>query len=71
MEGIQLCLFALYSRLNLRLVSQTSPVLLRMFLASIFIGVDIQVKESMLFCDLLCDKGPLTKGQVGGGAKCQ
>ena len=51
-------------RLNLRVVGQASPVLLRMFLTSIFINVDIKVKDGLLFCDMLCDKGPLNKGQV-------
>ena len=46
------------------MVGQASPVLLRMFLTSIFISVDIRVKEGLLFCDMLCDKGPLNKGQV-------
>ena len=26
--------------------------------------VDINVKDGALFCDTLCDKGPLIKGQV-------
>ena len=51
-------------RLNQKVVSQTSPVLLRIFLTSIFINVDITVKQGQLFCDTLCDKGPLYKGQV-------
>ena len=45
-------------------MSLTSPVLLRMFLSSIFVHVDINVKDGALFCDTLCDKGPLIKGQV-------
>ena len=49
------------------IVSQTSPVLLRMFLASIFAYVDVRVKQGQLFCDRLCDSGPLYPGQVRGG----
>ena len=45
-------------------MSLTSPVLLRMFLSSIFVHVDINVKDGALFCDTLCDKGPLIRGQV-------
>ena len=35
-----------------------------MFLASIFIHVDITVKQRQLVCDRLCDEGPLYRGQV-------
>ena len=48
------------------IVSQTSPVLLRMFLASIFAYVDVRVKQGQLYCDRLCDSGPLYPGQVRG-----
>ena len=53
-----------YYRLNQKVVCLTSPVLLRQFLTSIFINVDISVREGQLFCDVICDKGPLLKGQV-------
>jgi len=46
------------------MVCQSSPVLLRQFLTSVFIGVDMSVREGELFCDVVCDKGPLFKGQV-------
>ena len=42
-----------------------SPVLLRMFLTSIFIASDITTKEKQLYCDKLCDQGSLYQGQVG------
>ena len=51
-------------RLNQRAVCLSSPVLLRQFLTSIFINVDIRVRENGLFCDVLTDKGPLYPGQV-------
>lgn len=51
--------------LNQRAVCLSSPVLLRQFLTSIFISVDICSKEGELFCDVICDKGPLYDGQVG------
>lgn len=51
-------------RLNQKVVCLTSPVLLRTFLTSIFINVDISVREGQLFCDVINDKGPLLKGQV-------
>ncbi len=52
-------------RLNAAVVSLASPVLLRMFLTSIFIHVEINIKDGALYCDTLCDKGPVMKGQVG------
>ena len=54
------CLF----RLNHRVVAQVSPVLLRMFITSIFSYVDIGLRQRNLFCDKLCDRGPLYAGQV-------
>eukprot|EP00058_Branchiostoma_floridae_P024582 XP_002610072.1 hypothetical protein BRAFLDRAFT_125670 [Branchiostoma floridae] len=50
-------------RLHPGVVRVASPVLLRHFLTSIFIHVDINSREGTLFCDTLCDKGPLTRGQ--------
>ncbi|XP_023930113.1 cilia- and flagella-associated protein 54-like [Lingula anatina] len=58
-------------RLNRRVVSQASPVLLRQFLSSIFINVDISVKNLFLFCDVICDKGPLYKGQINRLKECE
>ena len=43
---------------------ECSPVLARLFLQSIFISVDIRIREGHLFCDCLCDSGPLYNGQV-------
>ena len=43
---------------------ECSPVLARLFLQSIFISVDIRIREGYLFCDCLCDSGPLYNGQV-------
>lgn len=51
-------------RLNKRVLDTGSPVLLRMFLTSIFISADISTKEKQLYCDRLCDQGSLYKGQV-------
>lgn len=45
---------------------ESSPVLARLFLQSIFISVDIRIREGHLFCDCLCDSGPLYSGQVSG-----
>ncbi|KAK3102398.1 hypothetical protein FSP39_011137 [Pinctada imbricata] len=58
-------------KLNHRIVCQTSPVLLRQFLTSIFIGVDMSVREGQLFCDVICDKGPLFKGQMRRLHECE
>ncbi|XP_041347318.1 cilia- and flagella-associated protein 54-like [Gigantopelta aegis] len=58
-------------RLNQRALSLSSPVLLRQFLTSIFIGVDIDVREGELFCDVLSDKGPLYSGQMKRLGECE
>ncbi|XP_064633928.1 cilia- and flagella-associated protein 54-like isoform X3 [Lineus longissimus] len=58
-------------RLNKKVVSLASPVLLRQFLTSIFLNVDIHVKEGALFCDTLCDHGPLYNGQVYRLLECE
>ncbi|CAG5130606.1 unnamed protein product, partial [Candidula unifasciata] len=44
-------------RLNKEVVSLSSPILLRLLLAGIFINSDIAVKEGQLFCDVVCEKG--------------
>ncbi|XP_077980140.1 cilia- and flagella-associated protein 54-like [Glandiceps talaboti] len=52
-------------RLNKYTVSVSSPVLLRMFLGSIFINVDVSARDRALFSDKLCDLGPYYPGQMG------
>ncbi|XP_070557793.1 cilia- and flagella-associated protein 54-like [Ptychodera flava] len=52
-------------RLNKDTVSVSSPVLLRMFLSSISINVDVSAREGALFSDKLCDQGPYYPGQMG------
>ncbi|XP_078673131.1 cilia- and flagella-associated protein 54-like isoform X2 [Branchiostoma floridae x Branchiostoma belcheri] len=58
-------------KLHPGVVRVASPVLLRHFLTSIFIHVDINSREGRLFCDTLCDKGPLTKGQCFRLYECE
>lgn len=58
-------------KLNRRAVCLSSPVLLRQFLASIFINVDANVRQDGLFCDILCDRGPLYPGQMKRLALCE
>ncbi|CAC5396096.1 unnamed protein product [Mytilus coruscus] len=58
-------------KLNQKVVCLTSPVLLRQFLTSIFINVDIAVREGQLFCDVINDKGPLLKGQLRRLKECE
>lgn len=45
-------------------LAEASLVLARLFLQSIFISVDIRIREGHLFCDTLCANGPLYNGQV-------
>ena len=56
----------LFVRLDEDRLRESSPVLARLFLQSIFIAVDIRIREGHLFCDCLCDNGPLYNGQVSG-----
>ncbi|XP_056000170.1 cilia- and flagella-associated protein 54-like isoform X4 [Ostrea edulis] len=58
-------------KLNQKVVCVSSPVLLRQFLTSIFISVDMSVKEGELFCDVVCDKGPLLLGQMKRLGECE
>nr|XP_022298602.1 cilia- and flagella-associated protein 54-like isoform X1 [Crassostrea virginica] len=58
-------------KLNQKIVCVSSPVLLRQFLTSIFISVDMSVKEGELFCDVICDKGPLLQGQMKRLHECE
>lgn len=51
-------------RLNPSTASVASPLLLRMFLSSIFINVDVSIREGSIYCDKLCDEGPYYSGQV-------
>ncbi|KAJ1162224.1 hypothetical protein NDU88_002695 [Pleurodeles waltl] len=57
-------------RLSSDAVSHASPVLLQLFLRTIFIANDISVKEGALFCDRLCTKGSLYKWQVKRIKEC-
>ncbi|XP_027049490.1 cilia- and flagella-associated protein 54-like [Pocillopora damicornis] len=50
---------------------ECSPVLARLFLQSIFISVDIRIREGHLFCDCLCDSGSLYNGQVARLEECE
>ncbi|CAH3193048.1 unnamed protein product, partial [Porites evermanni] len=52
-------------------LGEASPVLARLFLQSIFISVDIRIREGHLFCDTLCANGPLYNGQVARLEECQ
>jgi len=54
----------IFIRLNKKVLDTGSPVLLRMFLSSIFIAGDISIREKQLYCDRLCDQGSLYNGQA-------
>ena len=53
-----------FVRIDEESLGEASPVLARLFLQSIFISVDIRIREGHLFCDTLCANGPLYNGQV-------
>ena len=59
-----LFLLFLFPRVDEDRLRESSPVLARLFLQSIFISVDIRIREGHLFCDCLCDSGPPYSGQV-------
>ncbi|GCC32238.1 hypothetical protein chiPu_0010699 [Chiloscyllium punctatum] len=57
--------------LNNDAVHLASPILLRRFLACIFIDSDISCHEDAVYCDSLSDNGPLYNGQLSRLAKCE
>ncbi|XP_072554805.1 cilia- and flagella-associated protein 54 isoform X3 [Paramormyrops kingsleyae] len=59
------------TRLCLGALENASPVLLRLFLTSIFMQTDIHVQERALYCDMLSDGGPLIWGQEARLAECE
>ena len=54
----------LFSRIRDLQLQNSSPITQRHFIQSMFIWIDIAIKEGKLFCDSLCDKGPVVGGQV-------
>ncbi|XP_056430458.1 cilia- and flagella-associated protein 54 [Hyla sarda] len=52
-------------------VANSSPILLQLFLGSIFILDDINIKEGALFCDSVCDGELSRKGQICRLAECE
>ncbi|KAG9490483.1 hypothetical protein GDO78_006036 [Eleutherodactylus coqui] len=52
-------------------VSNSSPILLQLFLGSIFILNDINIKEGTLFCDSVCDGEFSRKRQICRIAECE
>ena len=54
----------LFSRIRDLQLQNSSPITQRYFVQSLFIWIDIAIKEGKLFCDSLCDKGPVVGGQV-------
>ncbi|XP_068714673.1 cilia- and flagella-associated protein 54-like isoform X3 [Montipora foliosa] len=58
-------------RLDEDRLRESSPVLARLFLQSIFISVDSRIREGHLFCDCLCDNGPLYSGQLARLEECE
>uniref|UniRef100_A0A8C9R316 Cilia- and flagella-associated protein 54 n=2 Tax=Scleropages formosus TaxID=113540 RepID=A0A8C9R316_SCLFO len=58
-------------RLCSEALQHSSPLLLQLFLKSIFMQTDIHVQEGALYCDVLSDRGPLIWGQVARLAECE
>ena len=53
-----------YHRLNATIVSESSPILLRMFMNSLFIYVDVEIREKDLYSDRVYDPSPVYTKQV-------
>ncbi|XP_075456664.1 cilia- and flagella-associated protein 54 isoform X2 [Ascaphus truei] len=64
-------LYVSQKRLCFDAMSKASPILLHLFLGSIFISSDINIKEGALFCDSICDNGVLYKSQICRLAECE
>lgn len=60
------CLLSIFISCRLRpeTLQLSSPLLQQLFFFTIFIQTDIHIQEGALFCDSLCDGGPLIWGQV-------
>ncbi|XP_064604908.1 cilia- and flagella-associated protein 54-like isoform X2 [Liolophura sinensis] len=58
-------------KLNKKVVLLSSPVLIRQTLTSVFISVDICVRQNELFPDVLCSMGPLYTGQINRLHQCE
>ncbi|CAH2277598.1 Hypothetical predicted protein [Pelobates cultripes] len=63
--------YVVQKRLCLDAISKSSPILLQLFLRSIFISCDINIKEGSLFCDSVCDNGVLRRWQMCRIAECE
>ncbi|XP_032221437.2 cilia- and flagella-associated protein 54 isoform X1 [Nematostella vectensis] len=50
---------------------ESSPILVRQFLQTLFISVDFSIREGFLYCNSLSDSGPLYNGQVARLAECE
>jgi len=46
-------------RLHKEVVARSSLLLLRSFLLSLFAGVDVALRDDQLYCDVLCEQGPV------------
>ncbi|XP_053575221.1 cilia- and flagella-associated protein 54 [Bombina bombina] len=58
-------------RICSEVISMCSPILLQLFLRSIFIISDINIKEGALFCDSICNNDVLQKFQSCRIAECE
>ncbi|KXJ06117.1 Cilia- and flagella-associated protein 54, partial [Exaiptasia diaphana] len=52
-------------------IHSSSPVLVRQFVQSIFISVDLSIRDNFLYCNSLCDNGPLYNSQVARLRECE
>ncbi|XP_048011696.1 cilia- and flagella-associated protein 54 isoform X3 [Megalobrama amblycephala] len=59
------------TRLRPETLQLSSPLLQQLFFSTIFIQTDIHIQEGALFCDSLCDRGPLIWGQEARLAECE
>ncbi|KAK2892722.1 hypothetical protein Q8A67_012710 [Cirrhinus molitorella] len=59
------------TRLRPEILQLSSPLLQQLFYSTIFIQTDIHIQEGALFCDSLCDGGPLIWGQEARLAECE
>ncbi|XP_043093869.1 cilia- and flagella-associated protein 54 [Puntigrus tetrazona] len=59
------------TRLRPENLQLSSPLLQQLFFFTIFIQTDIDIQEGALFCDSLCDGGPLIWGQEARLSECE
>ena len=50
-------------RLHKDVIARSSPLMLSSFLLSLFAGIEVAIRDEELYCDALCEQGPVIAGK--------